>query len=257
MARRGEWERLTKQLMGAQAEVYLLIPRGGFAADGRGVYYDIGTADTLSIAAHEGWHQYTQRTFRQPLPTWLEEGIATFMEGYRWEGMSPRFLGWSNMERFDQLRAAAAAGKLLPLEQILSTSPQELLDGPKKTPAQGMSGASLELEASDGSNRLLTYYAQIWALTHFLREGEGGKYRESLTRLVADAAGGTLRARFVEVLGEDAAKSTMMLRRGPAGIVVYFNKDVDAFAAEYSRFVEQIVRTGSRDAAVQGLSPIK
>src|SRR5262245_32519300 len=69
MANRPQWTRLTQSLMGKQADIYLKIQRGGFTAQGKAVLYDIGTHDTFSLIAHEGWHQYTQRTFRQPLPT--------------------------------------------------------------------------------------------------------------------------------------------------------------------------------------------
>jgi hypothetical protein len=70
--------------MGSDAEVYLKIQRGGFAASGRAILYDIGPRDTFAIAAHEGWHQYTQKSFRAPLTVSFEEGLATYMEGFRW-----------------------------------------------------------------------------------------------------------------------------------------------------------------------------
>ncbi|MGE3106920.1 MAG: hypothetical protein AB7G11_17225 [Phycisphaerales bacterium] len=254
MSSRTEWERLTKQIMGADAELYLRIPRGGYAASGRGVYYDIGAADTLSIAGHEGWHQYTQRVFRQPLPTWLEEGVATYMEGHRWEGATPRFLAWSNLERFDQLRSAAAAGTLMPLEQLISTSPQDLLGAsPDQIPMKRMSTQG----GPSASDRLLTYYAQLWALVHFLNEGEHGKYSSSLRRLLADAASGALRDKLAGSFGEQAAKGSIMMRRGPAAIVAYFNQDVDQFGGEYRAFIEKVVAVRSRDRIVSGLSPVR
>jgi len=266
MSTRGEWERLTKQLMGDQASIYLQIQRGGYAANGRGIYYDIGAADTFSIASHEGWHQYTQRTFREGLPTWLEEGIATYMEGYRWEGATPRFLGWSNTERFDQLRSASSKGSLLTLQELMNTSPQELLTGGGSTPttpskgkgaASSGSGGSFEAaERAASEDRLLTYYAQIWALVHFLREGEGGRHRGELELLVKDAAEGRLREKLTGGMGEQVARSAMLTRRGPAVMLAYFGGDADSLAAEYSRFIERIVRPGSRGLIVEGRSPV-
>src|SRR5262249_15846217 len=73
MAARRPGMLLTTQRMGDRAGMFLRIQRGGFASGGVGYFWDIGPRDTLAIAAHEGWHQYTQRTFRQPLPVWLEE----------------------------------------------------------------------------------------------------------------------------------------------------------------------------------------
>lgn len=291
MSNRGEWERLTKQLMGADADVYLRIPRGGYAANGRGVYYNIGPSETLAIAGHEGWHQYTQRTFKQPLPTWLEEGIATFMEGHRWDGTTPLFLAWANIERFDQLRGASAAGALIPLDQLIGTSPQELLNAAAPTassPSDVISAtpapqhlASVHSSATDATetiehafnesaflastatatesgptDRLLNYYAQLWALVHFLNEGEGGKYAPALRELLADAASGNLRRKLADTLGERGARNSMMMRRGPAAIIAYFNTDLDQFNAEYRAFIEKVVAVRARDKIVRGVSPL-
>jgi hypothetical protein len=237
MATRGQWETLTRQLMGDNADTYLRIQRGGFASGGRGVFYDIGAADTLSIASHEGWHQYTQRTFAEPLPIWLEEGIATTMEGYRWENSGPVILPWSNTERFDQLRAAAAGGTLLPLATIFDTSPQELISVPTMADAA------------------LTYYAQIWVLVHFLQEGEDGKYRNGLQQCVNDAASGQLGDILRERLGDRAGRSTLVRRKGPGVAMAYFNADINVLAQEYARFLEIVVRPGSRGPVVEGRSP--
>jgi hypothetical protein len=250
MGTRGQWETLTRQLMGDSAETYLRIQRGGFASGGRGVYYNIGMADTLSIAGHEGWHQYTQRTFKEPLPIWLEEGIATTMEGYRWDGSTPVFLPWSNTERFDQLRSAAAKDELMPLLDIFDASPQELL-----APLSMSDLKPGERTPRRGAEAALTYYAQIWVLVHFLREGEGGKYRAGLNELTADAARGRIGRRLSEKLGERPARAALMTRKGPAVALAYFDEDLDRLAQEYARFVEVVVRPGSRGPVVDGKSP--
>jgi hypothetical protein len=250
MATRGQWETLTRQLMGDNAATYLRIQRGGFASGGRGVFYDIGAADTLSIAGHEGWHQYTQRTFAEPLPIWLEEGIATTMEGYRWESTGPAILPWSNTERFDQLRAAAAQGTLMPLIDIFETSPQELL-APASL-AEVTADPSSPRRATDAA---LTYYAQIWALVHFLREGENGKYRDAFIQAVNDACDGRLGRGMAAKLGDRGARASLLRRKGPGLAMAYFTLDIDTMAQEYARFVEIIVRPGSRGPVVEGRSP--
>lgn len=249
MATRSQWETLTRQLMGDTAETYLRIQRGGYASGGRGVYYDIGMADTLSIAGHEGWHQYTQRTFVEPLPIWLEEGIATTMEGYRWDGTAPVLLPWSNTERFDQLRAAAASDILMPLRSIFDVSPQELL-----APASAAQ-AMQPNEPKRGPDAALTYYAQIWVLVHFLREGENGKYRASLLQLVNDAADGRVSKRLTDHIGDRAARASLMTRKGPGVAMTYFNPDLDQLAQEYAKFLAVVVRPGSRGPIVEGRSP--
>lgn len=239
MAKRWQWTRLTQQLMGDQADTYLRIPRGGYSAGGRAVLYNIGLRDTLAIAAHEGWHQYTQHAFREGLPVWLEEGIATYMEGYRSDPLQrdhPLFLGWANVERFDQLRAAAARNELMPLDKLLESSPQGLLQ-----------------ETTGGT---LTYYAQIWALVHFLNEGEGGRYREGLQRAVRDAAEGRLHKTMEARVGSRLARQASASRIGPGLVLTYFTLDFEGISKQYAAFVDRLVRTGSKDLIVQGKSPM-
>lgn len=236
MDNRPQWERLTKQLMGTQANQLLAIQRGGYASRGIGVYYDLGLFDTCAIAAHEGWHQYTQRTFRDPLPIWLEEGIATYMEGHSWSGTTPIFRAWSNVERFDQLRRAANKNTLLKLDVLLNSRPQDYV--------------------SQVNDSLLTYYAQLWALSHFLNEGEQGIHSGPLRQLISDAAEGNCRKVLTNKLGSRRANLAFATRSGDAFVEAYFNTDLTAMSQAYDRFLQSIVRPGARDAIVAGRSPI-
>ncbi len=235
MNNRPQWERITKQLMGPQAEGLLKIPRGGYASRGFGVFYDIGLFDTLAIAGHEGWHQFTQKTFKETLPVWLEEGLATYMEGHRWEQNVPVFRPWANVQRFDQLRKAQGEGKLMSLEELLSSRPQDFLD------------------FTDG--RVLTFYAQLWALAHFLSEGENGKYATGLRQVVTDAAEGCLSETIASRLG-DRAGSMLATRNGPAIFLAYFNSDLDSAVSEFARFMDSLTQTGARGPIVDGRSPM-
>ena len=240
LSSRAEWARLTRDLLGEdRAARYLHIERGGFADDARAVLFDIGLHDTLSIAVHEGWHQYTQSAFAEPLPAWLDEGLATLMEGFRWEAQRPDrpvFLPWANVERFDHLRAAWARGQTVPLATLLESRPEDLIRA-----------------SSDGT---LTYYAQVWALAHFLNEGDGARYRDALRRLLLDAADGRLRRAVQAHLGQRAARSAVMRRTGPEVFVTYFDDDLEAASRRYDAFVERLVATGSKDRIIAGRSPI-
>lgn len=238
LSSKGDWELLARQLLGSQAEPFLNIRRGGFAYNGRALLFDLGTFDTLAVTAHEGWHQYTQRTFRSGLPIWMEEGLATYMEGHRWSGRGGRatFMPWANVERFDQLRRSTARGQLLPLRDLLAARPQELISATSTGPG-------------------LTYYAQVWALTHFLMEGENGKYRESLQRLVRDAASGAMERTVSRKLNNPRAGRALGARVGPAVFIAYFNEDLTAVQDEFDRFVQSVVATGSRQRIVAGESP--
>ncbi|MBL0926708.1 MAG: DUF1570 domain-containing protein [Phycisphaerales bacterium] len=237
MDNRGQWATLTKALMGEQAETLTKIQRGGFASRGIGVYYDLGLFDTLAIAAHEGWHQYTQRTFRDPLPIWLEEGLATYMEGHRWSGSAPTFRPWANLERFDQLRKAHAGGKVMPLDELLQSQPAGLIQ-------------------AVGDQQLLTYYAQVWALAHFLAEGADGRHRVELQRLLRDASEGKVRDALTARVGARGAANALSTRVGPAVFDAYFGDPTSEIASEYRAFIERLVASGGRSAVAAGRSPL-
>lgn len=215
---RYQWRAKTRQMLPEQAKTFLTLGRGGLTTRGVSVLYDIGPRgtfrDTFAIAAHEGWHQYTQRVFKQHLPIWLEEGIATYMEGYREssESFQPR----DNPERRGTLRKAVHGDWLIPLHELLSRSPQSFLD--------------------EGKEELLTYYAQVWALTHFLIEGEGGRYRGRLTKLLLDACRGRLKV---------PAQSASDTGAGAAACIrEYFKREPEVFRREYQRFIRQLTRQG-------------
>jgi Protein of unknown function (DUF1570) len=235
MDNRPQWVRLTLQLLGKRGDRFTQIPRGGYATRGVGAYYDLGVFDTLAIAAHEGWHQYTQRTFQDRLPIWLEEGLASFMEGHKWDRHDPIFLPWANIERFDQLRKAHASGALLSLEQLVTTSPQQ------------------QSPAGDG---LVTYYAQVWALAHFLNEGDGQRHRSGLDAMLTDAAEGRFRQTLLVRLGPERARDAVSTSLGAGALLAYQDDDLPTLSKEYERFIEQIVAPGSRDRIVDGRSPI-
>lgn len=230
MADREQWATLTRQVMGSQAETYLRIQRGGFASGGRALIWTIGHRDTRAIIAHEGWHQYTQRAFKQDLPEWLEEGVAVYMEGFIDGASGPVFAGWANPERYGQLRRAAARGSLPPLPALLSASPQHLIE-----------------HSTEGT---LTYYAQLWALMHFLNEGEGGRYQRGIGVALGDAASGRLDAVVKQRVGnKNAAGGADVFR-------AYFGPDLGPTAEEYASFIARVVESGNSDAIAAGRSPL-
>jgi len=239
LANRPQWARLTQRVMGEDAAIYLKIERGGFTANARSLLYDIGPLDTYAIAAHEGWHQYTQRTFQTPLPTSLEEGLATYMEGFRWDQTTrrPIFLPWANIERFDQLREAARAGKLMPLERVFYSSPQELIE--------------------NDSDAALTYYAQVWAMIHFLRDGQQGALRDGLDRMLREAASGEMLGRIRKVNGLRAASAYAARRKGVDLLQLYTGHTAAELDGAYRDFIAKVVRVGAKQNIVRGKSPLE
>lgn len=232
LADRAEWAALlVRELPPARAERYLRIERGGFAENGRAFFFDLGVRDTMRIAAHEGWHQYAQSALIDPLPAWLDEAIATWMEGFKWEtmgGARPVFLPWANEGRFARLRALHQAGQTRSLAELLESTPDDALAG-------APSGAA-------------DYYAEIWALGLFLLDD--AERRTAVERLLADAASGRLRPRM-RAEGAELAS----WRVGSAAYVVYIEPDVGSAAAAHAAFVERLSGPGAADAISRGQRP--
>ena len=239
---RGLWEKWTRKKLGRDAEIYIGLGKGGYTTDSVSVLYDIGRFDTQTIAAHEGWHQFSQQTLQHPLPTWMEEGIACYMEGTRLsrDGGPSTFRPWRNFERWSELREAARAEDLIPVSELLDGTPQEFLQNGKKS--------------------LLTYYAQVWALVHFLREGENGKYRDQFSQLIQDSITGKLAGRLAlskAIVGKTMRHRAVELRTGNAVILEYFNADFPRFVEEFSNFVQAITSRGAGDKIYRGEFPLK
>lgn len=239
-ATRPQWNRLTQRMLGEDAGPFLRIDRGGFSFRGKGVFYDLGPInDTLTIAAHEGWHQYVQTTFRSPLPVWLDEGVATYMEGFRPspdDPMVPVFMPWANMERYETLRFSVYRNRVIPLEELLRTTPQAMLERDDWAP--------------------LRYYAEVWALIHFLREGEGGIYDKSLSAILTDAAHGRIDSVIEDRLGRSAASAYRTRRDGVVLFTAYITPDLAALDTKFRAFLTQICQRGYRNTISQGKSPI-
>lgn len=242
LSSRLEWEAMTRSLLRDNARAYLRIERGGYAINGMGIFYDLGPRDTFIMAAHEGWHQFVQVAFTDPLPVWLDEGIACYLEGFRWidgESDTPEFLPWLNQQRFDQLRSAAASGTLLSLSDLVHNRPQDLLDTDR------------------GGAAALTYYAQCWALTHFFMESDGGVRRAGLQRLLRDAQAGRFASAVAEIAGDQEAVTLRTRRTGGGALAAYWPEEsVESLDLAYQAFIRRIVRTGGRDRALMGRSPI-
>jgi hypothetical protein len=174
---RAEWVAFTRSRTGADAAVYLQINRGGYTVHDWYVAYFIGDLGTYSVAAHEGFHQYVARHFRSRLPPFLEEGLACMFEEVRWEQGGggrwlPRWNFAANRSRLVGLRNVLEGGHLVPLSELVSMHAGQVVDQPPE-----------KIEA---------FYAQAWAFARFLWDGEGGRHRRTLRKILTEAADGTL-----------------------------------------------------------------
>ena len=212
-ATQSQWRMKVQDMLGRDAEQWYSLGRGGLTIDGVAVLYDLDrrgrSRTTLRIAAHEGWHQYAEAIFQSELPTWLDEGIGTWMEGFRMRNGSIQFEPTSNWDRLNSLRKLVYAKRLMPLTEVMSSNPSALL--------------------SDSRSSLLGYYAQLWGLTSFLIEAEDGNYREELLNIFQQALDGTLNGRRVN----------------PSYWLRFFTDDEKALELEYQDWIKQFVKPGS------------
>ncbi|MFM7809034.1 MAG: hypothetical protein ACKPEA_14080, partial [Planctomycetota bacterium] len=189
----------------------------------------------------EGWHQFSQKSLRDALPTWAEEGLACWMEGTRMnrDGQPTAFRPWRNFERWNEARNAVGNDATMSLEELLDTSPQKCLER--------------------GKNDLLTYYAQVWALVHFLNEGQDGRHREGLRAMLRDAAAGAMQARMeaaAPALDAEARRRAVRARNGPLAFRAYFGDDLRGISEAYDDFLEAITRRGAGDRIWRGENPL-
>ena len=167
---------------------------------------------------------------------WLEEGIATYMEGFRTNRGLTIFSPSDNNERRSALRDVVRRAddqpdrhSLITLEMLVTRTPQAFL--------------------SSGKSDLLSYYAQVWALVRFLAEGEDGRYRDGLEQVLQDAAHGRLMPRL-----RTAANQRGKSWRGPYStatngrlvIAEYFNEDFEEFEGQYRAYIDELTIYGRR-----------
>ena len=223
MQDRRQWKNLSRQLLPQYAPLLEMIERGGFATNGIAILFFIDwgsqSKDTMTIAAHEGWHQYMQATFECPLPAWLDEGIATYLEGHRTTMGIQQFEPASNSARLDILKASMTSGQVIPLRQIMNESPQTFLQS--------------------GQKGVLLYYAQTWTLIHYLMQHP--IYRKGLEQILLDAQSGVLTDRLKRRLSS-MTLTTRLPRSttlGHAMVQEYLDPAFDQFEAGYWRFTRQ------------------
>ncbi|MEL7237385.1 MAG: hypothetical protein AAGK78_00875 [Planctomycetota bacterium] len=164
--RRDDFDAHTNATAGPAASTLLQIQYGGYALNDTFVTFRHGTAYTLSVCRHEGWHQYVDVHFKQRPPPFLEEGLATLFErGFEQDNLRfPRRDG----KRHLHLVEAAKRKRLWSLGQILEMNAGHVIGG--------------------GGRQIDTFYAQAWALARMLVSDP--KYSDRLENLLSVYARG-------------------------------------------------------------------
>ena len=206
-----QWQAQLERMLGRDAKHWFQLKSGGVTVDGTAVLYHLDSRGrsrvTLRIAAHEGWHQYAEATFLKCIPTWLDEGIGTWMEGFRIRRGEVQFMPTTNWDRLTTLRAIIQADRLAPLDELIASDPSSLL--------------------SNGRTTLLGYYAQLWGLVSFIVEYKDGTYLPALKQLLQEAVAGTIRT-------------------PSEGWLSCFSSDQTAFEQEYKEWIVQFTRPSSQ-----------
>jgi hypothetical protein len=171
-ATREQWAAFTKEKTGSDSSVYLHIARGGYTVRDWYVAFNIGQNGTLSVAAHEGFHQFAARHFKTRIPPFLEEGLACMFENVRWDGDQPIWQLGDNPSRTSSLRSAIDGKQYIPLSDLIRLHAGQVVNGPKA--------------------HIAAFYGESWAFADFLWNGEQQKFRERFQQLLSDAAAGKL-----------------------------------------------------------------
>ena len=176
LADRRQWRNAVRIVIPNMADQLQNLGRGGFTIRSVAVLYDIDPPgrcrDTLALAAHEAWHQVTQRIFKDQLPEWLEEGLATRMEGLQIDATGVQPDPSYNPERHRRLRWMVYTKRLRHLREFLADDPYAALERSRE--------------------ELLDYYAQAWAFATFLVEADSAT-RAGVGKLLSDALHGRMR----------------------------------------------------------------
>ena len=158
--------------------------------------YDIDQREhcrnTIALSLHEGWHQYVQTSLKSELPEWLDEGLATVMEGYRLLPDGLEIDHDANRQRKRRAWWLLRRDRMQPLAEFITDDPHAAM--------------------ARGRNELLNYYAQAWAyMRYMLADSER---TEVLRRLLKQAAEGRRVTVVTPTPSEDAAfESSSVLNR--------------------------------------------
>ena len=215
-----QWMEFTRERFPGRHEVMTSVQVGGFSSGDICVTrYMHPRLYTLSVIAHEGLHQYFGTHFDQRIPAWLNEGLATYCEGFEVRGDRPVFHPLRNSFRFNPLRTALAEDTLLPIADFLATDAGQVI-----------------IQSESSLTR--TYYAQAWATAVFLQHGGVRQYARGFKRMLADIAGGTF---------EDRVRATRITSANPAGMSfgeavfqTYITADLETFERQFRDFATKL-----------------
>jgi len=224
MSTRQEWAALTTSRLGNRAGTVLSITAGGYCYDGVCVLWNIGPRATLSVASHEGLHQFFSHRLKQSLPMWLEEGMCVLSEGHNVHKGTLAFTPKDNPSRMTALRTAIINEHWQPIARLLP------MDGG-------------DAVGSGSTEKAVGYYGQVWALMRYIRSVP--EYRRGLERLIQDAESGRLHEGIAlpkSILGKIKRRGRTYNRTVSIPLFQhYITDDMETFEREYLAFSRKLV----------------
>lgn len=223
-ATRQQWEDFTKTFVGSQWPMYMKIKKGAYYLNGACVTYNIGRSRTFSVLGHEGWHQFNSRHFTYRLPSWLDEGIATLFETYRYEKGFFYFEPDRNVGRLGSLKQTLQRGKMIPLKDLISLNPGQVIKDADST---------------------LAFYAQSYAVVRFLREDGYGKRLSKYHNMLLGALRGNwpLKPGARNIAADRNIPMTAAFNTYVSQQIfpLYIDEDLSLLDEEYRKFCNRIV----------------
>jgi hypothetical protein len=148
-------------------------------------YYARGEANPYHWMVHEATHQLNTEVASLKKAKWIDEGLATYFGTSRIERgkllpgrIDPHTypIWWlSDSELTGDLDADIKAGRWIPIRALITGK-----------------------DAPNIASNVNRYYIQYWSLSHFLFQGENGRYADAYRQLIAE--GGSL-ANFEKRIG--------------------------------------------------------
>jgi hypothetical protein len=118
------------------------------------------------VVQHEGFHQFAHKMIRGRLPTWLNEGLASYFGAGVWTGDS-LVVGAISGHALKRVKSMIDDGKLMPLDKMLDMKQKEWND---------------KLKSQN--------YLQARSMVHFLVHADKGKYQKALSGYIRDLSQG-------------------------------------------------------------------
>jgi hypothetical protein len=219
-ATRWQWERFTEEFTGPRAPVYKRIRSGGYSENGTTVSYYGSQRASLSILAHEGFHQYLEMTRGENIPAWANEGLACYFESFDLDTENkPIFKPEKNYLRIPALREGIIGKSLIPLKEILSTH--------------------AGLAVQQNLNHVQNYYAQEWSIIVFMMQDTmANPYHKGFKTLLKELGKPDMDRKARAFL---AADTDGKMSYGEAVFRAYITEDLDTFQHDYEEFLHQFL----------------